>query len=51
MSKLKKVRRNFTIDTNLLNDFKKVSKESSKTYRRTIEEAIELWLKQQKERV
>lgn len=46
--KVEEVKRNFTIDHVLLKKFKKASKQNSKTYKKTVSEAIELWLKQQR---
>lgn len=42
------VKRNFTINHNLLKDFKKTSKKNSKSYKRAIQEALKLWLKKQR---
>lgn len=41
------VKRSFTIESDLLKKFKEKSKEKSKTYKRTITEAMELWIKVQ----
>ena len=42
------VKRNFTINYDLLKKFKKASKEHGKSYKRTVAEAIELWLIKQR---
>lgn len=39
------IKRTFTIDGKLLEEYKTLSKKNSKSYKRTIEEAINLWLK------
>lgn len=45
---VEEIKRNFTINHNLLSEFKKESEKASKSYKRTIQEAIELWLKKQR---
>lgn len=37
-------KRTFTIEEKLLAEYKEQSKKNGKTYKRTIEEAIKLWL-------
>lgn len=39
------IKRTFTIDEKLLTEFKALSKKNGKSYKRTIEEAITLWVK------
>lgn len=44
------VKRNFSIDKELLAEFKKRSKAVGKSYTQATKEAIQLWLEKQKER-
>lgn len=41
---MKEVKRTFTINNKLLDEFKLISKKNSKTYKQSVKEAIELWL-------
>lgn len=41
---VQEVKRMFTINSALLKEFKKISKQESKTYKRAMAEAIVLWL-------
>ncbi|MGO3169141.1 hypothetical protein [Senegalia sp. (in: firmicutes)] len=42
--KSKNIKRSFTIDEELLEKFKKTSKKECKTYKRSVEEALKIWL-------
>ena len=47
---MKEVKRTFTINNKLLDEFKLISKRNSKTYKQSIKEAIELWLSKQSQK-
>ena len=44
------IKRKFSGDSELLEEFKIRAKEEGKSYKRVIQEAIQLWLEKQKER-
>lgn len=47
MTEKLEIRRSFPIDSDLLADFKKKSKEDGKSYQQTTKEAMQLWLDKQ----